>query len=364
VRVRALTGIGAQRESYTVVGEDGRVVEPVDDFLAMCTDREYSPNTIRARAYDLVLWLRFLALLRIDLLAATPEQVDHFAGWLRRPLQPGALALAATVVPAREASTVNRALDSVYALYDFLARRGVGLAAQLVTFRAMRRGDDRGFLAGIATGPVKVRPTKLKTSKARPATLTDEEVQRVLDACTRLRDRFLLALMFETGCRIGQALGLRHEDVDTDRYAITLVPRRDNANRARGKHREPKQIPVRRALCDLYVNYLFAEYGELDSDYVFVNLWESPVGCAMTYWGAMSLVKRLRRRSGVDFHPHLFRHTHATALLRAGVRLEVVSELLTHASARTTDEIYVHMDTDDMADELVRSGFWAGEEGR
>jgi integrase len=253
---------------------------------------------------------------------------------------------------------VNRALDSVAALYEFLSRRGVGLAAQLGVYRSARGGTDRGFLAGIAGGgPVKVRPAKLRASKSRPATLTDEQVQWVLDACTRLRDRLLLALMFETGCRIGQALGLRHEDINTDRGAITLVPRRDNANRARGKHREPKQIPIRRAWCDLYVDYLFAEYGELDSDYVFVNLWEAPVGHAMTYWGAMSLVKRLRRRTGVEFHPHMFRHTHATALLRAGVRLEVVSELLTHASARTTDEIYNHMDTDDIANELVRSGF-------
>jgi integrase/recombinase XerD len=78
----------------------------------------------------------------------------------------------------------------------------------------------------------------------------------------------------------------------------------------------------------------------------------------MTYWAAMSLVKRLRKRSGVDFHPHLFRHTHATALLRAGVRLEVTSELLTHASSRTTAEFYSHLDADDLADELERSGFW------
>jgi hypothetical protein len=35
-----------------------------------------------------------------------------------------------------------------------------------------------------------------------------------------------------------------------------------------GKNREPRRIPVRRSLCDLYVDYLFAEYGELDSDYV------------------------------------------------------------------------------------------------
>jgi integrase/recombinase XerD len=91
---------------------------------------------------------------------------------------------------------------------------------------------------------------------------------------------------------------------------------------------------------------------------VFVNLLGGQVGAPMAYSAVMSLVKRLRRRGGVRFHPHLFRHTHATALLGAGVRLEVVSELLTHSSVRTTDEFYAHLDADDLADELVRSGFW------
>jgi len=90
---------------------------------------------------------------------------------------------------------------------------------------------------------------------------------------------------------------------------------------------------------------------------VFVTLWNGLAGTPMTYWAVMSLVKRLRRRTGIDFHPHLFRHTHATALLRAGVRLEVVSELLTHVSVQTTADIYAHLDADDLADELARAGF-------
>lgn len=266
--------------------------------------------------------------------------------------------MASADLPAREASTVNRALDSVYMFYEFLARRGVGLAAQLVRYRQGHPGDYQGFLAGIAERSVKERPTRLKAVKRRPATLTNDEVQQILDACERLRDRLLMALMFETGCRIGQALGLRHEDINTDRSTITLRPRENNVNRARGKSRDPKEIPVRRTLLDLYTDYLFAEYGELDCDHVFVNLWNGPVGTPMGYWAAMSLVKRLRRRTSVAFHPHLFRHSHATALLRAGVRLEVASELLTHASVHTTADIYVHLDADDLADELNRVDFW------
>src|SRR4051794_39621750 len=64
-----------------------------DDYLALCTDREQSPNTLRARAFDLKAWLVFLRLVDVDLLAASPEHVDQFAGWLRRPGPAGAAAV-------------------------------------------------------------------------------------------------------------------------------------------------------------------------------------------------------------------------------------------------------------------------------
>jgi len=359
MHVRQVLGSGARRETYTLVDDDGRVVELVDDYLALCTDREHSPNTLRARAYDLKEWLTFLRLLDIAPLAAVPEHVDQFAGWLRRPVGPGQLrSVNADDGPSREATSANRILNSVCMFYEFLARRGVGMGAQLERRRPARPGDHAGFLAGIAERSVRERPTRLKEKKRRPETLSDAEVQQILDACDRLRDRLLMSVMFETGCRIGQALGMRHEDISTDRLTITLQPRENNANRARGKSRDPRRIPVRQALLDLYADYLFGEYGELSCDYVFVTLWNGPAGTPMTYWAVMSLVKRLRRRTGIDFHPHLFRHSHATALLRAGVRLEVVSELLTHVSVQTTAGTYAHLDADDLADELARAGFW------
>src|SRR5450759_3462602 len=91
MHVRQVLGSGARRETYTLVDDDGRVIELVDDYLALCTDREHSPNTLRARAYDLKEWLTFLRLLDIAPLAAVPEHVDQFAGWLRRPVGPGQL---------------------------------------------------------------------------------------------------------------------------------------------------------------------------------------------------------------------------------------------------------------------------------
>jgi integrase/recombinase XerD len=63
-------------------------------------------------------------------------------------------------------------------------------------------------------------------------------------------------------------------------------------------------IPASAELIRLYADYLNREYGTLDSDYVFVNLWGHPRGHPLTYPAVYDLVGRLRRRTGVVFGPH------------------------------------------------------------
>jgi len=101
--------------------------------------------------------------------------------------------------------------------------------------------------------------------------------------------------------------------------------------------------PVSAELVRLYADYLHEEYGDLDSDYVFVNLWGRPHGRPLAYPAVYDLVCRLRRQTGIDFDPHWYRHTTATRLLRDGVAIEVVSAVLGHASITTTLEVYGHL---------------------
>src|SRR5664280_872888 len=161
------------------------------------------------------------------------------------------------------------------------------------------------------------------------------------------------------GMRIGQALGLRHADVGSRDRVIRIVPRTDNANGARAKTRSVHVIPVSTALIRLYSEYLHVEYGALDSDYVFVNLFGEPVGAPLRYQAVNALVGRLRYRTGIAFTPHTLRHCHATDLIRRGVPIEVVSKRLTHASVSTTSSAYVHLGAEDVRAELVRAGVWA-----
>ncbi|MGK3111343.1 tyrosine-type recombinase/integrase [Streptomyces sp. WAC05858] len=95
--------------------------------------------------------------------------------------------------------------------------------------------------------------------------------------------------------RIGEALGLRHEDWAVAECELSVVPRL-NDNGARTKSATTRTIPVSAALIRLYADYMHTEYGDLDSDYVFVNLWGAPHGHAMTYAAVYDLVRRLRRK--------------------------------------------------------------------
>ncbi len=347
-------------ESWTVTDEDLVPVAPAESYLSHLAAIERSPNTVRAYAHSLALWFQFLELRRVEWDSAGVEDVSEFVRWLRAPadnvivLDPSAA--------RRSETTVNRHLAGLFGFYDFHARNGVPLADSLVAWRRVPRGSFKPFLHHVTKGrPIPTRPVKLRAPRHLPRTLTVEQVTVILAACTRLRDRFLFALLAESGMRIGQALGLRHADFLSRRCEVTIAPRNDNANGARAKTSMITTIPVSAPLVRLYSDYMHIEYGTLDSDYVFVNLWSTPVGHPLRYDAVAKLVGRLRTSTGIEFSPHMLRHSRATELIRAGVPIEVVSKMLTHRSVTTTSDTYVHLTVEDVRAELVRAGVWTAQ---
>jgi integrase len=156
-------------------------------------------------------------------------------------------------------------------------------------------------------------------------------------------------------CRAGEALGLRHEDIAAAEREVSIVSR-ENANGARAKS-GGRTVPVGPELIRLYADYLHEEYGGIDSDYVFVNIWAEPKGQAWSYWAAYDLVMRLRARTGIDFDPHWMRHSAATRWLRDGVSIEVVSKLLGHSSVAITSSVYGHLTAEDARRALEAAGW-------
>jgi integrase/recombinase XerD len=305
--------------SWTVVGDEGLPVEPIECYLAHLARLERSPETVRGYAIGLKFFFDYLADRGLDWRQAHVEDVARFVGWLRAPA-PNVVVLEGG--PARRSErTVNHYLAAVFGFYGFHARSGVAVADELVAWRQVNRGAYRPFLHQVGKARlVPTRPVKLVATRRLPATLSPEQVAMVLGACEHLRDRFLVALLSETGMRIGQALGLRHGDFVSRDLAVHIVPRKDNANGARTKTRYESVIPISVPLARLYSAYMFEEYGDLGSDYVFVNLWAQPFGQSLRYKAVHKLVERLRARSGVHFTLHVLRHSRARASSAPGSR--------------------------------------------
>jgi site-specific recombinase XerD len=364
--VQPVVMVFGDAESWTLVDRDAAVVEPVEAFLSHLHAVERSPNTVKAYAHDLRDWFEFLDQRGLEWSRVRLEDVGRFVAWLRLPAaaRAGNVAALPTFESVCSEATVNRKLSAISAFYEFHQRHGVNLGDLLTSWqrRGTRGGSWRPLLAHLGTRPERSKRIRLRVERRIPDTLDAEQVAAIVAGCDRLRDQFLFTLLAGCGLRIGEALGLRHSDIDAAVRLVSVVPRR-NSNRARAKGGGGRQVPVPARVIRLYADYLHAEYGDLDSDYVFVNLWSGPIGCPLTYQSVYDLVSRIRKRTEITFGPHSFRHTYATELLRRGVAIEVVAHLLGHASIATTSDVYAHLKIEDARRALVAAGWLAEQDG-
>ncbi|CAH0127144.1 Tyrosine recombinase XerD [Arthrobacter sp. Bi83] len=344
-------------ESWTVTDPSYDVVAPVDRFLAHLGAVDRSPGTVRSYAFDLRDFFTFLEQSQVRWRDVQLEDLGRFANWLS--LAPaersGQLRHLTNRAEHCSATTINRKLSAVGSFYQFHQQHGAAFEFMPLTGRRGRSGAWKPLLAHLGGSARPGKELKRRTPARTPRTLNPGQVSAVLDACDHLRDRLLFGLLAGSGMRIGEALGLRHEDIDSAACIVRVRSRR-NANNARAKTGD-RDIPVQAGLVRIFADYLFDEYGTLDCDYVFVNLWSEPVGRPMTYQAVLDLVSRLRARTGFHFTPHQFRHTYATDLLRRNVPSEVVQKLLGHSSVATTIDTYSHLDIRHVRKALASAGW-------
>lgn len=348
--------------TWMLLDDAYRPDEPVNHFLRFLVHLDRSPNTVRAYAFHLKLFRQHLREHDVAWTAVTVDDLARFTHWLRTPPMDGLLPLDRT--PVRTKRTVSAILSAVYEFYTYHSNAGATPAVPLYRFVSLPRRRYKDFLYHkTKSAPVKTRIVALpkpEPEKYLPKTLTPHEVGLLVAACRHLRDRFLIGLLFESGMRIGQALGLRHEDVRSWDNEIDIVPRAGNANGARAKTRERYTVVVPRHTMDLYTRYVLDELAPLAErtgvfpDYVFVNLWEGQIGRPLAYPTARAMLRGLARRvlkeHGLDLglRAHMLRHTYATEKIRAGVPLAVVQKQLGHASIATTVQTYTHLTTKDV----------------
>jgi integrase/recombinase XerD len=176
-----------------------------------------------------------------------------------------------------------------------------------------------------------------------PQVLSPDSVERLLEAPQSierfyLRDRAILEMMYATGSRASEVVGLKLTDLYLDSGFVKCL----------GKGGKQRVVPLGRPAIEALRTYLEQLRPELsrnapDSTWVFV----SRGGKALTREMLWVLVKKYVRRAGLNprVSPHTLRHSFATHLLAGGADLRTVQELLGHANIRTTQQ-YTHVDRD------------------
>jgi integrase len=358
--------------TWTVLGPDLGVVGPAEEFLEYLRAQGSSPNTVKSYARALALWWTYLSLFSLAWDALTLADVGLFLSWLRSGDGPRVVPIEPRE-PRFTESTVSVRLRAVTSCYRFHELNGVVLGGDLVRVVHGGRAAYKPMLEHLARKGGRRRHVLRARVPRRvvPPVLSPGQVEAIWDACARLdpaagrwsgrvRDRLLFMLLAESGLRLGEALGLQHRDWHAgrgDTPFIEVVPR-EHPHGVRVKGQVCRRVFVSDELDALYGEYVWqlCEAGadlavpDLDAAPVFVNL---AGGARFAPWrpdSVYDLVGRLRRdlagQVPASWTPHWMRHTHATALLMAGVPEHVVSRRLGHADVQTTQDLYAHV-TDD-----------------
>jgi integrase/recombinase XerD len=293
-----------------------RIEQAVGRFLRhVAVERGLSDNTLAAYRRDLGRYCAHLAEAgRTDIGDVTTADVAAFLDRIRG--EDGAAA-----------SSAARMLSSVRGLHRFLAEDGAV-------------PDDVAH----EVGPPKL-PMRL------PKAIGIDDMARLIGATegdepVLVRDRALLELLYATGTRVSEAIGLDVDDLATGQLVRVL-----------GKGGKQRLVPVgsyARTALDAYltrVRPLWAVKGAATP-----ALFLGPRGGRLSRQGAWLVIQAAAERAGLSAHvsPHTFRHSFATHLLQGGADVRVVQELLGHASVATT-QLYTLVTADALRDVYTTS---------
>lgn len=349
MRVQKAVLEGNSQIRWLVIDKSYLPVKPIQQYLFFLENCSKSPLTLRTYAFNLKIYWEYLSRLNLTWTEVNIDTISDFVIFLKTGTSNNVIHVE-DMVSLRSERTINQIITSITSFYDYHYRLGTVKELPLhINKNSLHVPRTyKPLLHHISKSkPIKSSYIKLKEKKSVAKTMSAETVQRILECCKHKRDKFLIALLYETGCRIGQALGLKHEDIESFNNIIRIVPRDNNPNQARAKTRDINVVHVSKELMALYFDYFMEEYAEVSSDYVFINIWGGSIGQPITYITVNALFKSLSKKLNIQLTPHMLRHTHATELLKAGWNTAHVQKRLGHRNIQTTVKTYIHLNDED-----------------
>ena len=215
-----------------------------------------------------------------------------------------------------EINTINKKLNSLQSFNQFLMD-GKYLTEQVVDLK-----KDKVKLAAGSEKEVEV--------------FTDDEVEKLLfyiqGENILSRDRLIVLLLLYTGVRVSELVNIKLRDVDLLSMNLTI---------AWGKGGKRREVPLKGEVIEAIKEYLQGQRKDnkfVDSEYLILT----NRSAKMDRDAINRLLNRLESKLSIRMHPHKFRHTFCTNLLKRGVELTTVAKLAGHSSIQTTASFYIN----------------------
>ena len=180
---------------------------------------------------------------------------------------------------------------------------------------------------------LRIMPFKMPDIMKLP--FTDTELKKLDEAANSVRDRAIVAFLGATGCRVAEAVSVDRAEIDWQKNRLKVF----------GKGSKERMVYIDSVSAMLIQRYLNERTDDLPA------LWIGRGSERLTADQMRIILKKIGARAGVEgVHPHRFRRTLATRLLRAGMPLERVQKILGHAKITTTQK-YIFVDDTDVAND-------------
>jgi site-specific recombinase XerD len=324
---------GNARSPFRIVEQPiGREVDWVNRFLDREWMRRLAENTLRSYAMDLLHFLRWWASLNgNDAISESVLSASVLLDYLR--FQAGQHPQPAAATVNRRVGVVERALRNEFP--DAASPFAPGF--HHLYWRRSPLGCSRPRPA--------LSRLRVKQPKRVVVPLSVDEVTRFWSSFRTSRDLAIVGLMLLQGLRSIEVIALNREDVLLAESQI----------RVRGKGNKIRCLPLASDTVLLLDHYLCLERPEQCGPALFVSLKGRARGARMTTAGMRSLFRHHRRVSQTaPAHPHRFRHTFASDMVRAGISLPALMKLMGHAHISTT-MVYVQISPRDVFEQYARA---------
>ena len=297
-----------------------KVIQHFLDYIAI--ERKYSPRTVEAYRDDLRDFGRFMgwSAKGADPLVVSAEQVrkvgeDDVKTWMLEMLEK----------EKQSPRSVKRKLSALRSFYRFLLR--TGKVARDVTARVVPPKADKPL-------PVFFRPAEMEAALAPSGSPIEGERFVDGESFENLRDLLIIEMLYQTGMRQAEMLGLQDKDLDLQQGQVRIF----------GKRRKERIVPFGPALAEQIKEYMEARAELITGPQTFfVKQSKSGEVVPMTKNTLYNIVRtRMGEVSTLKKHsPHVLRHTFATTMLDNGADIRTIQALLGHASLSST-QVYTH----------------------